>query len=487
MNQTGQRIGISPVIYPILKRKEWIEMISIEDDKQALLWFYDRYSRICKGRSSKHKAVDSQVSQMIVGIDKYITRYENSVQGAKKTASIANLNQLYKFYSRVHMCHPYILDKKLNRALNQLLDCLTSDGAKRLSAARSTIIDGDTIPLYELLSDEKDVKAAMSSDPIASIIPILEKRASMNSLSAMSSSQLIVCVTKAGKLYHRTSCPYCKHHNIKILSLEDAKVDGYVPCRCIGNAVGRTKTSAIPAVSDGRILSASVTAFIDESSIPNPWLWMDENLSKMQGSYSYIICEGCLSSENEISSMNTITSNACPSRWASSTVASSIEAIVTVLEILAFQYEYHGHVNIYTDNEPIVGQWMDNPFSSSLSKLFKCVSVEYTPRELNRRADALLKQHTFSDLPKDSMQRIKKASRDYLKTCEELEYVHAFFDNPRYDLPKLVYSLEKLASIAGYNPYNSSPDMEPADRLRMLLSMISIGLTRMTSLEEPSI
>ena len=168
-------------------------------------------------------------------------------------------------------------------------------------------------------------------------------------------------------------------------------------------------------------------------------------------------------------------------------MASSIEAIVTVLEVLAFQYEYHGQVNIYTDNEPIVGQWKDNPFSSGLSKLFRCVSVEYIPRELNRRADALLKQHTFSDLPKDSMLRIKKASQNYLKTTEDLEYVHAFFSNPREDLPMMIGSLEKLADIAGYNPYNSVADMEPADRLRMLLSMIRNGLTRATSPEEPSI
>ena len=47
-------------------------MITLEEDKQALLWFYDRYSRVCKGRSSKRRPIESQVTHMIQCVDKHI-------------------------------------------------------------------------------------------------------------------------------------------------------------------------------------------------------------------------------------------------------------------------------------------------------------------------------------------------------------------------------------------------------------------------------
>ena len=244
--------------------------------------------------------------------------------------------------------------------------------------------------------------------------------------------------------------------------------------------------SNVPTVSDSRILSSEVTVFIDESSIPNPWKWMDNDLSDLQGSYSYIICEGYLSSEKEISPMNTMTSKACPSRWSDNSTVSSLEAITTVLEVLSFQYEFHDRVNIYTDNESIVKRWRDNPFSLNLSASFKHISVEFIPRELNQQADSLLNQHVFSDLPKKTMTRIKKVVHENIKTCEELDYIHAFFNDPRKDIPALFEALERLANMAGYNPYNTAPDMTPSDRLRMLLSMIRIGLDHSQSSETPS-
>ena len=143
-----------------------------------------------------------------------------------------------------------------------------------------------------------------------------------------------------------------------------------------------------------------VTAFIDESIHSVAW---DEKGQKGKcGSYSYIICLGNLTDEWQISENRIITQGVDYAGEHKHIEKITETAISKVLVTLAYDYEYAGPVQIYTDNWTAAHHWCDLARNARLAKQFVSVKVTHIPRQRNRKADELCRSRMLLDMPIDA-------------------------------------------------------------------------------------
>lgn len=57
--------------------------------------------------------------------------------------------------------------------------------------------------------------------------------------------------------------------------------------------------------------------------------------------------------------------------------------------MLAYDYNFSGNLQVYTDNMWAKDNWFNNSRNLKLAKLFENVNVSYIPRERNTKADQL--------------------------------------------------------------------------------------------------
>lgn len=172
--------------------------------------------------------------------------------------------------------------------------------------------------------------------------------------------------------------------------------------------------SAIYSRESAEYVPKCVTVFIDESI--RPVLWNEEGHPGAAGCYSYIICQGNLGSESQISEDNTIAQDVEFSAEHKRVDRITKKAIEKVLIRLAYELDYAGRVKIYTDNKSILKNWKTGN-NEKLSKTFSYVVVEYIPRKENRKADRLCRNRMILDIPiKTYLDIVDKCSR-----ADELE------------------------------------------------------------------
>lgn len=326
---------------------------------------------------------------------------ENDVTMTNMQKKMQSTKGTYVQFLQVKGSCPGLITRPIENQMDRVLRLLAKREAELFDLFRRQEECGELYDLEAIFSNKANVNSLISLNvrDIVKNKPEVEKKINKSTEVGHVSDQYFISNT--GSKYHVEDCPFCKRYKLhkankqKILGLK------LKPCKCVESYRAKKKDD----------WDNYVTVFIDESI--HPTLWNEAGDQGKQGNYSYIICRGKLESEREISQANTITQGVNIISEIHSTDRLTKAAIGTVLMYLAYDYEFTGAVQIYTDNMSAMQQWNENPKNARLASLFKGVRVSHIMRENNTKADALGHTRVVIDVPTQTYSRIAKRCNEY--------------------------------------------------------------------------
>lgn len=413
---------------------------------EAFIKYQSMASRMKATTKKKRK---SSRDELFRSIDKCVMALKSSsYTQAEKNTAYNKGRLLYQHYCSLRRTYPELITCSLDNKVDQLLNELSIQAIQYIDRFRKSEIGGTRINIDSIFNEDANIKKLMSQP----MDRVLKDALSDRRFSIVSKVDQKVYITQSGQKYHRANCPYCKR--CKLIETTHSKVSnaGYEPCRCIGTTEKvHINPQGSASTGSNEMDKGVLSVFIDESVRKSYWSTLDPRLDDKQSSYSYIICEGFLENENQITEKNTLYKNACLANEALDTTYSAIEAISTVLLKLAFNYDFHGDVVIYTDNTGAVDKWYKVNSNQFLAEQFESVRIAYIPRDQNKKADAVGRAMEFSCVPVELIDLIKQKLEAYSRIEEELNFVKNYFPKPRYNIPNLLEELRLLADEKGGN------------------------------------
>lgn len=293
---------------------------------------------------------------------------------------ITTAKGLYMQYSTIKGRNPSCLCPALSQGMEKLIEVVCKHEAEMIAALRLQVTGGDRIDIQSVFDRKKNLNRL--GNTLAKTI--IEE--AINAKDNPIGSFPVFYITDTGKKFHRAGCPYCKGRHLSVATQEKVENQKLTPCRCL---------SELPTVDD--IDYTCITAFIDESI--HPVAWNEKGNKGKAGSYSYIICWGNLSGESQITDKRIIAKGVDYTRENEHIERITETAVGKVLVTLAYDYEYIGHVHIFTDNLSAADHWDEVAKNSKLAKHFLSVKVNFIPREENRMADQLGRTRMLLDMP----------------------------------------------------------------------------------------
>ncbi len=448
-----------------------------------------RYQKCC-GNGKKtpilnQGKVTTLRGQLLQQVEKYVLLFSSSKTSVVERQALCNKGKmLYQKYCFQLKVNPEVDTTRLAKKMDELLHFIAVCEAEKFQPIRERQIAGNKIDLEELFAEDKHIRILICK-PIDTVVEEIFKN---KKYTVVGEDNAAVYMTASGAKYHRKDCPYCKGKNLMKATLLKVENIGLKPCKCIEreyvvavqgqrrcldvveNVAEKvtenvTTVSSTPGIIEERVMPENepiqtsivkrpigqkkyVTAFVDESIRINPWRAMDESIPEKQGLYSYIICDGMITSENLITAENTLYTGVKEVTEVHGVGDVAIEAIMEVLfRLVATGYE--DNVLIYTDNMGAKDSWYKSAASKNLSKLFSSVMVCYVPREANRKADKLGRERAVMDLPAETMTRVLGRCKSYFALKEEMNFVKSYFPVPTKNIPNLMSELKALVEKGG--------------------------------------
>lgn len=324
--------------------------------------------------------------------------------------NVMSAKGIFLHYAHIKGRNPGIIDSMLDVTMKNLIRAVCRQEAKIIREIRQQEAGGDRIDIEEFFNDKKNLNLLISR-PVNMIV--LECIRSMTDPIGFVHRFYI---TDTGKKYHRKDCPFCRGRSLIATSSIMVRNQKLSPCKCLTEMKSRETEEPL-----------FVTAFIDESI--RPTLGDENGKMRMIGSYSYIICNGFLKSENEIDDDNKIIEGVELVGEENHIEKVTEEAVGKVLLSLAYDYGFSGQVQIYTDNKTVTGRWRELARNRRIAELFSRVDVSYVPRERNTKADKLGRKRMLLDMPATTYNKIVKKLamiKDLERKIEELESEKVF-------------------------------------------------------------
>ena len=381
--------------------------MSVKSDEQVLYESYLKLGKKLKDDAMKTSSVsleedkelveeiNSKLSLMLVYLDE-----TNILSASEVQKQLIKAKEMYVQLFKVKGRNPECIMGYVNNKMDRLMHAVARHEAYMIQSIRKQEGISEGFDLEELFDQEKNLRH-LGTTPIRNVV----KDAMNNYSVSMDNKSEIYYITVTGKKYHIGDCPYCRGKKLNLATkaiIEDQKL---IACKCV----------ALKKVANQQDKN-TVTAFVDESirSIQ----WVDGGKT---GSYSYIICKGRLTSEKDIEDSQIIAQGIDYMHESNHTERLTEAAIGKVMMTLAYDYNFKGNVQIFTDNKAAMGKWGNIPQNSRLATLFKSVTVKYIPRKENTRADKLGKSYTYLNIPTRTYKDIAAKVRAYDKIQEEKE------------------------------------------------------------------
>ena len=327
---------------------------------------------------------------------------------------------------------PEHVTDSMKKTMDKLIHEVCRREAEMIDLVRMRELGGERIDITEIFSYNKylpRLKGELAQDIVA---------------DAVKDADIVFgpsyYITATGTKYHQENCPYCRGRQLSAVSKKIVEMQKLTPCKCV----------ALQEKLQG-VDHSCVTAFVDESIHETKW---DENGKKgRDGSFSYIICWGDLKNESEITPENVITQGVDYSTEHQNIERITESAIGKVLITLAYDYEFHGPVQVFTDNQHASVNWMDNRRNKKLVKLFHHVAVSYIPRELNTKADSLGRTRRHLDIPKEHYDELVNFAEEVNQLQKQVHRLEKKTLLQKEKIQKLSTELEESkAIIAAYKP-----------------------------------
>ncbi len=422
--------------------------MNVNSEQKIIYDAYIKFQSLIGGmKTTTEKKRKAFRDELFRSVDKCVMALSSSnYTHAEKNKAYNKGRFFYQQYCGLKRTYPELITNSLDNKVDQLLVQMSVQAAQYIERFRKNEIGGTRINIESIFSENVNIKKLMNQP----MDVILKDALSDRRFSIVSKVDQNVYITQSGQKYHRANCPFCKRFKLTETTHSKVTNAGYEPCKCIGTTdkVHINLQNAVSTSADN-LGKGVLSVFIDESIRNSYWATFDPTLADKQASYSYIICEGFLKSENQITTENTLYQNACLANEAQDTTYSAIEAISAVLLKIAFNYDFHGDVIIYTDNTGAVDNWYKVNRNQFLAEQFESVKITYIPRKQNKKADAVGRKVSFSSVPVEIIDLIKLKFENYSKLEEELKFVKTFFPEPRYNIPNLLEELRLLADEKG--------------------------------------
>lgn len=449
-----------------------------DTDEDILYNALVRYQECCGSKKTPVLSMGKVITlrgELLQQVEKYMLFINSSKTGSVEKQALCNKGKkLYQNYCFQLKVNPEVDTTRLAQKMDNLVHFIASYEAEHFGQIREREAWGDKIDLGQLFADDKNIRILICKPIDLAVSEIFKSK----KYTVVGEDNVTVYMTISGSRYHKKDCPYCRGKNFIKTSLLKVENIGLKPCKCIEkemdsvvqeDSVSEATNDVIPdklldetsnksvegiAESHSPICVVKrpaskrkyVTAYVDESVRMNPWQSMDESIPKWQGLYSYIICDGMLTSESLITQENTLFTGVETSEEIRRTGEVAIEAIMAVLFRLV-KAGYQENVLIYTDNMEAKDFWYKSAASKNLSKLFTSVMVCYIPREANRKADKLGRDRAVMDLPAETMVRVMGRCKGYFTLKAEMDFVKSYFPVPKKNIPNLISELKALARM----------------------------------------
>ncbi len=364
----------------------------LNSDYEILLKSYEKLAKLMI--EDKKSSFSNHNAEVVSAIEKKApTLYAEMVNKSGKPEEIRKKVQkaktLFQQFMAVKGREESVITLTAELEIKRLIQAICLKEAEDIAALRGTEL-GARFDLERAFSNEKRLRQLKIRDARAIVKEML------STMSAYFDNIPNYYTTPNGQRYHLATCRYCREHVMTRVSTAMIFNMNLLPCRC---------------VSPKKIGDDNVTVFIDESIYPVAWDYNGNN--GYRGKYSYYICRGHLSEENQIAYNNIVYKGVDSADINLGVIGITLMAIKRVLLMLAYEYGYLGNVQIYSDNQIAVKAWGKMPESLKYKALFESVKVEYITRSHNSKADALGRKHILLDLPPDVYNKIvKKCKRD---------------------------------------------------------------------------
>lgn len=285
---------------------------------------------------------------------------------------------LYFQYLIIRRRNPSCVSPGLENMMERLIRAVCKREAELIGWIRVQETGGERIDIQLIFESNKNLRQLKAQ--LASTIVLT----AIGNAEVIPDESSVVYITKSGEKFHRPDCPYCKGRHMSAVTMKMAENQKLSACRCMREYAAKMR-------------KCNATAFIDESIHPVAW---DRSGHKGKaGSYSYIICRGLIKSEDEITETDVLAQGVEPADESVHIERLTECAIGKVLITLAYDYNYSGHIQIYTDNQTAATEWKQVSRNARLKELFQSVKVSYVPREKNRKADCLGRSRMVLNIP----------------------------------------------------------------------------------------
>lgn len=321
-------------------------------------------------------------------IDKY-DYYMNSSKttAAEKDKYVEKIKPLFREVCNNKKRYPDIICAKSFNKLLALMNLVAYIEAEKIEQIQKKL--GVDIFLDEIFKEER-FRKELFSIPIRTLINNSINYSNYTFLGENST----VYISDNGNKYHKKDCPYCKGRVLYPVLMSDRKLKSLSPCICVTK---EKRESGIEKMQ--KPVQEYVSVFVDESVKTKPWEAFCKDYSENHGLFSYIICRGLLTNENQIGEENILVKKVTPITSAKGPNTVTKHAIGEILFWL-LSNGYTENITIYTDNENAKDTWMNMPENKHLSQYFKSITVCYIPRELNTKADELGRKEEVYLIPK---------------------------------------------------------------------------------------
>lgn len=460
-------------------------MISMDQDKKALLNAYGDYRKCCGNGKVYDGKTPFEISSEVYGkAEIAIMDLTNPcVLEKDKERILKRTKDDYVRYCRSKKPGTACTNTQIEERIKLLIETMAEYEAKIIQQIRRSVTGADDIPLSGYFGSDQAVRSLCLPSFHANIreffitggkkqtVTTTKKKKKKNKNTAeislsnvLSEVGNVIYITKNGARYHRIDCPYCQRSNYSEVTLEMALKMGYTACRCLKDSMGLEGKLTLSKAEQKKVTDQVLTAFVDESCRINPWYKYDKAMRKEQLSYSYIICKGWLNSETEIKTSNTLYEHAdITDQYSNKTQEGTYEAIKRVMIYCAFDVDFHGDLLIYTDNLGALHHWHTFKGNDKLARMFNSVKVSFVPRSWNTTADKIGRKRVFIDAPKSTFDLVEDMLMEGKRDTEELRFVNKFFSDPKHDIPDLINALGELAGRAtgsekASSAYYSNPE-----------------------------
>lgn len=381
-------------------------------DRDIIYNAYTSYSSLCKNKlgsinQSKAISLRAQISEVLEKSILFLN--SKATTELERIRYVNKIKNAYIQYCYGLKANPDFFTDKLKNKMEKALLLASDFEEKRIQILRMQHIAGERIDLGSIFNKASNIRTLV----IKMADKIVEEALEDNSYTIVGKNTEDVYITANGSKYHKKDCPYCKGRILKLSTKKEVENLNLMPCLCLQKNTTPPKKEESFFKKENMINSSEyITVFVDESVRSNLWSDIDVKQSKTYGVFSYIICNGYLQKEEQISSLNTICEEVSVIKSPKGPETVTICAITDILSKL-LSLGYKENVIIYTDNKQTKDNWHDKKENQNLASYFLSVKVQHIPRECNKKADNLGRKSIFMEVTEEFAKQILAKCKVY--------------------------------------------------------------------------